>query len=118
MYDVGQRYGRIVVLSKELVAGTELHSTSYRIHVKCDCGNERYLFLRARTYDNKNYTSCGCVHFDKCRKDLKRKKFGKLTVGNYNEKTKSLRCVCECGNEISATSKDLLSGKVVSCGNC
>lgn len=118
MYDIGQRYGKIIVESKEIVPHTLLHNAGYRIKVRCDCGNERYLFLGIKNYSNKNYTSCGCVFFDKNRKDIKDKKIGKIQVLKYNEATKSLNCVCECGNSFNATSKEILCGEVTSCGKC
>lgn len=52
-------------------------------------------------------------------KDLKGKKFGKLTVIKF-EKIKNNRatwlCKCQCGNEIITNSKCLLSGGTQSCG--
>lgn len=53
-------------------------------------------------------------------KDIKGKKFNKLTVVNFAGKDKNHRglwnCICDCGNVIISQSKPLLNGKKKSCG--
>lgn len=57
-------------------------------------------------------TDCGCGNPDH---DLTSRRFGRLTV---LKKTSSFRylCKCDCGNEQSVTSRELLSGHKKSCG--
>ena len=54
--------------------------------------------------------------------DIRYHRFGHLVVIKYTGKTKSgkhrWKCRCDCGNEISVTNANLLSGKVLSCDYC
>lgn len=58
------------------------------------------------------------------RKELEGKKFGKLTVIDFNlEKSQALRmsvwnCKCDCGNTTTIQRQHLLSGKRQDCGRC
>ena len=45
------------------------------------------------------------------------KKFGKLTVKEFNINTKLWICQCECGNLKEVSTRDLNSGNIKSCGN-
>ena len=63
------------------------------------------------------------THFLKAgAKDLRNKKFGKLTVLELDKDKKMInehlywKCQCECGNIVSVASSDLINNKTTSCG--
>ena len=108
---VGQKFGSLTV---EKMLDEKLGW--YRMWLcKCQCGEK--VKLTSRTLNRGFARSCGCEKI--AGRDLRNKKFGKLTVMkkigvecNYN----LWSCRCECENEVSVSSHDLLSGEVLSCG--
>lgn len=48
-------------------------------------------------------------------KNLLGEKFGKLTIIQSLQNSK-WKCVCDCGNEVIVSEKELISGKVIGCG--
>lgn len=50
------------------------------------------------------------------RQDLTGKRFGKLTVLEYDTEQKKWRCCCDCGNESLVATGHLNAGNVKSCG--
>lgn len=70
----------------------------------------------------KKATSCGCDRSSQM--DMVGQRFGRLTVleqarlpqKRSNGQVNGWRCRCDCGKDIIITRKDLLSGKVLSCG--
>lgn len=123
----GQRFGRLTVL--------ELEQEPYRSpggkparrwRCRCDCGREITVLQNALT--GKNGTrSCGCARKETSRasaKDMTGQRFGRLTVlspceldaPKSNGQRMGWLCRCDCGREIVRTRKNLLSGKVLSCG--
>lgn len=93
-------------------------------HCKCQCGNEvDVLGINLR---NGATRSCGCL-FKETRKgalpkDIKNKKFGKLTaleiVGKNSIGAIKWHCRCDCGNYRDVISSSLTSGKVTACLEC
>ena len=108
---VGQRFDRLTVL-REL--------PSHRVECKCDCGNitttSKYNLL------NGNTRSCGCLCKKRPYRDLTGQRFGRLVVVRVLEnpptssKSKQWICRCDCGNEMIASSPNLVSGGTRSCG--
>lgn len=88
----------------------------------CECGN----YKKVTNFDLKkgNTKSCGCLRKEitskRFKKDLRGKKFGRLTAIGYDGKDdygKYLyNCKCECGGSARATATHLLSGHTRSCG--
>lgn len=123
----GQRFGRLVVLGEE---GEPYRSPTgkptRRWRCRCDCGKEIVVLQNALT--RKNGTrSCGCARAEKARAnavDMTGQRFGRLVVLGPEELDAPMangqklawRCRCDCGNEIVATRKGLLSNKIKSCG--
>ena len=105
----GQRFGMLTVLrlSPEYVSGEG------RWECRCDCGQLR-TFLTSRLTGG-HVRSCG-----QHRKVLLGRRFGKLTVMEYVQdaasKEDNWRCKCDCGNWITATTKELTSNLISSCG--
>jgi len=77
---------------------------------RCECGN-----LCEVSYPRLIrgiVTDCGCGNPDQ---DLTGRRFGRLTVLKKTSHSRYL-CKCDCGNEHSVTSGELLSGHKKSCG--
>lgn len=113
-----ERYGRLTVL-KEVKSDTR-HRRWLCI---CDCGNK--IIANMYSLRNGNTKSCGCLRKDNLQKsiikDLKGKKFGRLTVIEKTNKRDSSRsiiwyCKCDCGNETEIAGRNLTSGETNSCG--
>lgn len=110
----GQRFGRLTVIGR---AG-KANDGHIRWKCRCDCGNECEVI--GKDLRRGHTQSCGCLHKDVLMKDLKGKRFGRLTaieaVGVSKEFYVLWRCVCDCGNEHITTSSRLVSGECKSCG--
>lgn len=134
----GQKFGRLTVIKRDLnkyytKGGVRL----YKWVCQCDCGAiisvERGKLLKGHV------RSCGCLLADKQKismdeyynrynhrknnngefSDLTGQKFGKLTVVYRDESCKNYTkwvCKCDCGNTISVTRNNLISGHTNSCG--
>lgn len=86
----------------------------------CECGNTKT--IHKTNLVNQRTKSCGCLEKanQKLFKDLRGKKFGKLTpVAPTKERLDGniiWRCICECGNETFVSSQYLTRGYRKSCG--
>lgn len=58
---------------------------------------------------------CRNIFISKPRKDLTGKRFGRLVITGYIGNSKWL-CLCDCGNDIIASTDHLMSGHTRSCG--
>lgn len=81
---------------------------------KCRCGKE--VTVAAGNLCNGHTKSCGCI----MRENLVGKKFGELEVIELDEeKTKNgktyWKCLCSCGNTVSALASKLKSGRRTNC---
>ena len=123
----GQRFGRITVLGLDPEPyRSPGGKPTRRWRCRCDCGTELVVLQNALT--GKNGTrSCGCVRSEKSRAaavDMSGQRFGRLTVlgpeeldrPRTNGQRMGWKCRCDCGKEIIITRKELMSGKVHSCG--
>ena len=86
----GQKFGRLKVLEFSYME----KSRSYFLCV-CDCGGK--IVVSSTLLTQKVTQSCGCLR----RKDIKNKKFGKLTalkiVGVDRYRNMRWECLCDCG---------------------
>lgn len=136
----GQQYGHLTVLS---YYGKDRSNKAMWL-CRCDYGTEK--IVRSNDFKSGKITSCGCAkkkmlsdmmkkraeekrNNPTYRKNLKGKKFGRLTVIEFDEEaTKEKRqtsptqknswwkCQCDCGNIVSVASTSLTSGQTQSCG--
>lgn len=113
----GNKYGMLTVFS---YAYTKNKSAYWKC--RCDCGNMK--IVRGADIKRGSIVSCGCYNKKRTSeviaKDLTSRVFGELTVLHKLEKRVQGRvvwhCKCSCGNYRDVVSKELLSGRVSSCG--
>ncbi|MCD7776256.1 MAG: hypothetical protein LUH54_02665 [Firmicutes bacterium] len=104
-YDTGKTFGRYTLW-----------------HCKCDCGGE--IDVNTRDLKYRKTRSCGCVaRIGGGIRNLTGRTFGELTVLNITDKRDEYggvvwHCRCSCGNECDVSSRRLVNGKALSCGEC
>lgn len=118
----GQRFGRLVVVEKDVprITSGGIYKTMWIC--KCDCGN--VTSCDSQKLRRGHTTSCGCVvHENKGRfKDITGQRFGRLTVIRFLPRAerehprRTWLCRCDCGNEIQVAAAKLISGHTTSCG--
>lgn len=122
----GNRYGRWTVIER---SDRKTSSGSWMYLCKCDCGTLKE--VSGTLLRQGKSTSCGCFRNQMLSeqskgkrppnyKDLRGKRFGKLTVVEETGVTKwsyiEWKCQCDCGKTVNVISGDLLSGNTKSCG--
>lgn len=111
---VGQRYGKLLVISRAENRPTKRGDATTMWKCQCDCGN--IIECSRQVLKSGNKKDCGC---GKEYKELIGKKFGRLTVQEIikNEKQNAkAKCICECGKITTPTVSRILLGKTKSCG--
>jgi hypothetical protein len=126
---LGQRFGRLLVI-KYVQKPEHLKSTGAYWLCQCDCGSEPKIIC-GRSLLNNYTKSCGCLQKEKAahvgrnsREDLIGMKFNRLYVvelvvrdRNGRKKNKYIwKCKCDCGGITFASTHDLKSNYVKSCG--
>lgn len=117
---IGQKFDRLTVIKKS----TERNNNRILWECQCDCGNT---CLKTTTYLHRSdfFHSCGCYGKEQItnlnKKDLKGKKFGKLTVLEQTNERDSggniiWKCKCQCGNITYVRTNSLTTGNTQSCG--
>ncbi|PWL41384.1 MAG: hypothetical protein DBY45_10240 [Clostridiales bacterium] len=125
----GKRFGRLVVLR---LADEPYISPSSGIKIprwicQCDCGKEVTVTQNLLTATKNGTKSCGCGKREAAVANainMEGQRFGRLVVIGYaplphplnNGQRNGWLCRCDCGNEKVYLRKELLSGKVLSCG--
>lgn len=109
----GQKFGKLTVLYR-----VEYSTQGTHWLCQCECGNEA--IVSAYNLTTGRTQSCGCLKHTKLLEDLTGKKFGLLTVLEYDRvegKGHSYwKCQCECGAIKSIRKDGLINGSVISCG--
>ena len=106
---VGQRFGKLVVLS--LGEKTKNRSTVWRC--QCDCGKE--IVARNKNLLEGITTDCGCIS----KKGYSvNQKFARLTLLKELPacRGRNWECICDCGNKLIVKESLLREGSVKSCG--
>lgn len=135
----GQKFGRLTVTGFSHREMRSINNYKYFWFCDCECGTKNVLSERG-SLKNGSKKSCGCltkrttveefkdqsiIKSKKIFKDITGEKFGKLTVVELSHRKDGKRvsrfywwCVCDCGNQnrILASSNNLWSGHVQSCG--
>lgn len=119
---LNQRFGRLVVIERDLSKPTGHQKESYW-KCKCDCGKEVSVLKRQLTSGKTK--SCGCYRSDLVAQknilDLTNKKYGKLTALENTYKLSEhhsyiWKCQCECGEICYYPAEVLQLGRTNSCG--
>ena len=110
----GQRFERLTVIEE----GYKSKNGSLMWLCRCDCGTEKY--VRSDSLLSGRIKSCGCYNKDVAKAHLEGQKYGFLTVVKENGRNKDGEvlwlCKCDCGNEHTVKSVNLIHGYVKSCG--
>lgn len=113
---IGQRFGRLVVLSDAPRGEKYPHQKWY--HCLCDCGNTIDLYTNALT--SGAYRSCGCLQRESRFKDISGEVRGHLTALQPTGEVKNSSAVwewrCVCGKIIRATEQNVGQTGRTSCG--
>lgn len=120
----GQKFGKLTVINYShsvptIRNGVKKQSTAYWNCI-CDCGNKST--VRGADLKGRHIKSCGCLiretNKNKNQESMQNKIFGRLTAISQIRKDKTYvwKCLCECGNETFASTNNLNTGKVQSCG--
>lgn len=111
---VGKRFGKLTVID---FSHKDKGGTSHWL-CECDCGNT-VVIARGNLGPGRT-TSCGCRRSEKPVESLINRRFGKLTVVEFDHRDESGKrywlCECDCGNAIVAEGHHLKSGHTTSCG--
>jgi hypothetical protein len=129
---VGQKFGRLTIISEGIpileVSGKKTIQRKTLLCL-CDCGVQKE--IRIKHILKGLVKSCGCLrqsnNMESSRKSITNqigKKYGLLTVidkgisitEKNNDKAKTLLCLCDCGTQKSVRWKEIISGKIKSCG--
>lgn len=116
----GQRFGRLVVLEKDLTKTNRPHWKC-----QCDCGN--IIRVQGSNLTTGNTKSCGCYKNEltsaRLMRDLRGKKqqYGLLTAieptsNRTNTGSVIWKCLCRCGNECFVSEGAFTSANTISCG--
>lgn len=90
-------------------------------HCSCECGGVKDITSDNLKY-SKNPPSCGCLshknRVEKNRESFLGQKFGRLTIieEDFSTRFTSAKCLCDCGNYITTTRADVVTGHTQSCG--
>lgn len=105
-----KRFGMLIVLKR---VENSKHKKILWL-CRCDCGKEK--IIDGESLKSGHTKSCTCIK----RSKLLNKKFGRLTVIEYNGTNKHRQtmwlCRCDCGIEKIVNGGSLSSGLIVSCG--
>lgn len=70
---IGQRFGRLTVISYNEEVSSQKKGTNSYWNCKCDCGNEKV--VRGTLLKSGNTISCGCYHREKAKEKWKDEEF-------------------------------------------
>lgn len=113
-YPIGSRFNRWTLVA---------HDGGKSWLCRCDCGTEKV--VDAYTVRNGQSQSCGCLAAERASErsanDYSGQRFGRLVAIEPVSRRAAdgsvfWRCQCDCGNETQASTTNLRSGSVHSCG--
>jgi len=111
----GKRFGRWTVIERS--ENDKYGNIQWQC--VCDCGVTRV--VSGGSLRSGRTVSCGCYMIDQSFKDLRGKKFGRLTVikrilPNITKGHPRWECSCDCGKTVVVNGNSLKTGNTVSCG--
>ena len=112
--EVGERFGNLTVIRFDHI---DNHRASCWL-CECDCGNQ--VVISRHNLVSGNTKSCGCRKHGPERENIIGKRFGRLTVVDFDHndvhRNSYWLCECDCGNKTIVTRGSLISGNTTSCG--
>lgn len=113
----GKRFGRLVVLERDLQFQKDNGYNKPYWKCKCDCG--KITTINGKSIREGRTRSCGCLSSEQAKNlnfvDITGQIFGKLKVVQYLNDSQ-WKCICKCGNETIVSTTHLKSGHTSSCG--
>ena len=116
-----QKFGRLLVLYRDIETEKIKKDRHAIWHCKCDCGNE--VSVVGKDLRSGKTKSCGCLQKERTSqantKNLIGKRYGKLVVIKQapSKKHRSYwECLCDCGKTTIKCERDLARGDTNSCG--
>ena len=118
---VGDRSGRLTVVSVPTSIDDRDADGDYVCHCKCDCGHNDDYVCKCTDIQTKNVKSCGCIDQERLRPIKIGEPFGDLIVEKEVERDpvtnrRRYRCRCKCGGTKDVAADKLIGGEVKSCG--
>ena len=111
---IGKKFGFLTVIDLDHV--NKNHATYWLC--ECDCGN--MITVRGSNLKNGHTKSCGCISHGREIEDLSGRRFGRLTVIEFDHMDKYYSsywvCKCDCGNEVVVSRGNLVKSRAKSCG--
>lgn len=96
----------------------QIKSNNRRFYIKCKCDCGKEIIVLEYSFRLEQIKGCGC-YLSYNDRNIKGKKFGKLTVINLNNSDKKHNnwvCLCDCGNNKIVRASSLIKGITQSCG--
>ncbi len=116
---IGQKFGRLLVIERAENYVFPNGTTASRWLCRCDCGRKKIIMGQSLRWGATN--SCGCLCGEKTAERRRAtvsyvvgQRFGRLVVLSQNGGWCQVRC--DCMTERTVRSRDLISGKIDSCG--
>ena len=100
----GKRFGRLVIIA---------YAQDQRWSCVCDCTAP--VVVRGYSLRRGHTKSCGCLRTELCRIDLIGRRFGRLVVTAYAQRSR-WSCICDCGARVVVNGRYLRAGQRKSCG--
>ncbi len=118
---IGKKFNKLTILN---ILPFDKNKKGIYFECECDCGNPNHVFVNSANLLSGHTKSCGCLahQYNGYLEDMIGKNFGKLTVISQNldnyegQGQRYWNCLCECGNKKILSTRDLNSGKYISCG--
>lgn len=116
---VGKKFGKLTVTKIQYGVLSKTGKQRTKCDCICDCG--RSIVVEADRLVDGRLCSCGCARkeiADKLSRDVVGLTFGRLTIiEELKDFTpRKVRCLCECGREITVSKTDVMFGHTKSCG--
>ena len=120
---IGRTFGRLTVVdyAEDYVSPSGDHKRRWKC--SCRCGSGKDVYVTTDGLKSGKTKSCGCYARElasaRLSKDISGMTFGRLTViekANCKGKNTKWLCKCQCGNYITVSRPNLMTGNTKSCG--
>lgn len=117
---IGQRSGRLTVVSLPTSVNDRNSHGDYVCHCVCDCGNQDYV-CSCTDIASQSVKSCGCIDRERLKPIHIGQEFDQLTVVEEVARDpitnrRRYLCQCKCGGSKIVAADKLIGGETKSCG--